>query len=119
MRFSCLAAALVLSVAPTISGAQAVGFAPLTLAEALRLAEAASPTVRSREAQLSAAEGARRESASPLFSNPELSLQHNSNRVRQSPLPDDRYGGTSVGLSQTIEIGGQPLAEISVRFSLR
>jgi len=108
MRFSCLAAALVLSVAPTISGAQAVGFAPLTLAEALRLAEAASPTVRSREAQLSAAEGARRESASPLFSNPELSLQHNSNRVRQSPLPDDRYGGTSVGISQTIEIGGQP-----------
>lgn len=108
MRFPCLAAALVLAVAPTLAGAQAVGPAPLTLAEVLRLAETASPAVLSRQAQLSAAEGARREAASPLFNNPELSLQRNSNRVRQSPLPDDRYGGTSVGLSQTIEIGGQP-----------
>ena len=107
MRFPVFAAALVLAVAPPLAGAQASPPSALTLTEVLRLAETASPAVRLREAQLSAAEGARREAASTLFNNPELSIQRNSNRVRQAQLPDDRYGGYSVGISQPIEIGGQ------------
>lgn len=108
MRLSILAVALALAVAPTLAAAQAEpGSLPLTLAEAMRLAESASPVVRSREAQLAAAEGAQREAARPLFNNPELSLEYNRNRFRQSLLPDERSTGSTVGIAQPIEIGGQ------------
>lgn len=59
MRFPVLALACVLTTAA--SAQRTEDTAALTLAEAMRLAESAHPTVRSREAQLAAAEGARRE----------------------------------------------------------
>lgn len=74
----------------------------LTLAEAVRLAETASKTVRTAEAQLAAVEGERREAASPFFKNPELSIEGSR---RQAPDTDSRE--SSIGLAQPLEIAGQ------------
>ena len=60
--------------------------------------------MRSREAQLAAAEGARSEAASPLFNNPELSVERSR---RRPPAPDARTTEWTAGISQPIEIAGQ------------
>jgi len=73
MRFPILALAFVLAASTIPARAQrTVGAGPLTLAEAMRLAETASHAVRSREAQRAAVEGYRQEAASLLYTNPEL-----------------------------------------------
>lgn len=105
MRFPLLALAFVLAASTVPARAQtAAGVGPLTLAEALRLAETASPVLRTREAQLTAAEGARREAASILFNNPELSVERTR---RRTAGPDGNASGWGVGIAQPIEIGGQ------------
>ncbi|MBK9236758.1 MAG: TolC family protein [Rhodoferax sp.] len=105
MHFPILALAFVLVATTTPTHAQnAASAKPLTVAEAMRLAESANPAVRTRQAQLAAVEGARREAAAPFFNNPELSLQ----RTRRSAEPPDGASADwSAGVSQTIEIGGQ------------
>jgi outer membrane protein, heavy metal efflux system len=105
MRLLHPALACALAASATLAGAQnAPGTAALTLAEAMRLAESAHPTVRIREAQFAAAEGARREAAAPLFNNPELSAERTRRHV---PAADSRANEWSVGIAQPIEIGGQ------------
>jgi len=105
MQFPILALALVLAATTLSARAQTVGATPaLNLAEALRLAETAHPAVRARQAQLAAAEGARREAAAPFFNNPELSLQRTR---RSAEVPDGTSADWSAGVSQAIEIGGQ------------
>lgn len=104
MQFPPLALAFVLiAVAPHL-GAQNAGTATLTLADAMRLAETANPAVRSREAQLAAVEGERREAASPFFNNPELSVEQ---ARRRSISPDGRTREWSAGIAQPLEIAGQ------------
>lgn len=105
MQFPIMALALVLAATTLSAQAQPAGATPaLSLAEALRLAETAHPAVRTRQAQLAAAEGARREAAAPFFNNPELSLQ----RTRRSAEPPDGASADwNAGVSQAIEIGGQ------------
>jgi cobalt-zinc-cadmium efflux system outer membrane protein len=100
MRMPVLALACVLAAWSFTPRAQTP--APLTLPEALRLAESAHPTVRAREAQRAAADGARREAAAPLFNNPELSLEQARRRA-----PDGRANEWSVGIAQPLEIAGQ------------
>ena len=111
MRFPNFAVAQALGLAlaaialPTL--AQVPGSrAPLnlTLAEALRLAEAGHPALLGREAQLAAAEGLRREAASRFFNNPELSTEQT--RRRAAP-PDGSRHEWSIGVAQPIETGGQ------------
>lgn len=77
----------------------------LTLDEAIQIAERASTNVRLREGQLAAAEGLRREAASPFFNNPEVSAEQARRRSNEGgeATSTDR----TVGLSQAIEIGGQ------------
>jgi cobalt-zinc-cadmium efflux system outer membrane protein len=105
MRFPILALAFVLVVLTVPARAQtAAGTGPLTLTEALRLAETASPAVRSRDAQLAAAEGSRREAASLLFNNPELSIERTR---RRATAPDGSAREWGLGIAQPIEIGGQ------------
>jgi cobalt-zinc-cadmium efflux system outer membrane protein len=105
MRFPILALAFVLAASTTHASAQAApGIDPLTLADAMRLAETASPVVRSREARLASVEGYRREAASPLFNNPEFSAERTRRRANAS---DGRANEWSVGIAQPIEIGGQ------------
>jgi cobalt-zinc-cadmium efflux system outer membrane protein len=106
MRFPPFALAWVLAAAASLASAQrAEGTAALTLAEAMRLAETAHPAVRAREAQLTAAEGSRREAESLLFGNPEL----NADRTRRRPEAPEgaRADEWSVGIAQPFEIGGQ------------
>ena len=105
MRFPLLALAFVLAASTVPTSAQtAAGAGPLTLAEALRLAETASPAVRAREAQLAAAEGSRREAESLLFNNPELSVERTR---RRATAPDGSAREWGLGIAQPIEIGGQ------------
>ncbi|MBP7913996.1 MAG: TolC family protein [Vitreoscilla sp.] len=105
MRFPLLALAFVLAASTVPALAQtAAGAGPLTLAEALRLAEAASPALRAREAQLTAAEGSRREAASLLFNNPELSVERTR---RQATAANGSASEWGLGIAQPIEIGGQ------------
>lgn len=105
MRFPLLGLALVLAASTTLASAQsATNVGSLTLTEAMRLAESTHPTVRSREAELVAIEGARREAASPFFNNSELGLE----RARRSGnAPEGRANEWSAGIAQPIEIGGQ------------
>jgi cobalt-zinc-cadmium efflux system outer membrane protein len=104
MRFPLLALAFVLAASTVPTSAQTAGSGPLTLAEALRLAETGSPAVRAREAQLAAAEGSRREAASLLFNNPELSVERTR---RSATAPDGSAREWGLGIAQPIEIGGQ------------
>ncbi len=90
--------------APATPAQTATGAGPLTVAEAMRLAETAHPAVRAREAQLAAAEATRRAAASLLFNNPQLTVE----RARRQPSgPDGRVNEWGAGIAQTIEIGGQ------------
>lgn len=106
MRFPLMALACVLAATTASSTAaqSASGAGLLTLAEAMRLAETAHPSVRAREAQLSAAEGTRREAAALLFNNPGFSVDKNR---RRSEMSAERSTEWSVGIAQPIEIAGQ------------
>ena len=113
MRFPTLAMAAWLSVwlsvwlaatTPPASAQGASSSAPLTLAEAMRLAETTHPSVRAREAQLAAAEGSRREASALYFNNPEFSTERTRRRIE---APDGRRNEWSVGMAQPFETGGQ------------
>jgi cobalt-zinc-cadmium efflux system outer membrane protein len=105
MRFSLLGLALFLAATTTPTFSQGgPNTARLTLVEAMRMAESAHPAVRSRQAQLAAAEGYRNEADALLFNNPELSLQQTR---RQNEMTDSSDTAWSFGVAQTIEIGGQ------------
>lgn len=113
MRFPILALACVLAATTGTAVAQTAASAtsprpptpvPLTLPEALRQAESAHPAVRAREAQLAAAEGARREASSLLAHNPELSTERTR---RRAAGVDGRTTEWGLGISQSFEIGGQ------------
>lgn len=105
MQFPTLVLAFLLAATTASASAQSsAGGGSLSLAEAMRLAETASTAVRSKEAQLAAAEGARLEAASPFFRNPELSVEKTR---RQSAVADSRASEWTAGIAQPIEIGGQ------------
>ena len=105
MRFPLVALALVLAAISITAGAHtAVTPAALTLDEAMRLAEAAHPSVLARQAQLAAAEGTRREAAAWLFNNPELGTEGIRRRANAT---GSSWSEWSVGISQPFETGGQ------------
>lgn len=125
MRLPIVVAACLLAAVPGLADAQAPAgpvapYAPtvtpsgapplsqtLTLAEALRLAELASPAVKLREAQLVAADGAQQQAAALLANNPELSIERSRTQTRLTPPPDERSSGWAIALAQSVEIGGQ------------
>jgi cobalt-zinc-cadmium efflux system outer membrane protein len=98
MRSKTLA---VLATLWVVSGVQAQ---PLSLADAMRRAEAASPAVAARQAQLAAAEGLRREAARPFFNNPALTAD---GARRRAEGVNGRANEWTVGIAQPIELGGQ------------
>ena len=103
MRFPWLVLACVLAT-PVSPTAHAQAAAPLTLAEVVRLAQAANPAVRAREAQLAAAEGTRREARALLFNNPELAAEGTRRRFVS---PDGSAHEWNAGIAQVFETGGQ------------
>lgn len=86
---------------------QSISVQVLTLVDALRLAEEANPTFKSKQAQLTAAEGVRTDAGALLFNNPQITLDRTRRDVPQAGLPIERRSEWSAGLSQTLEIAGQ------------
>jgi cobalt-zinc-cadmium efflux system outer membrane protein len=80
--------------------------APLTLEQAVRIAEDANPALRSARAAMHAAEGELSESRAPLWNNPEVSLEGSRTRVPRA-VPGERYNAWSAGVSQAFETAGQ------------
>jgi cobalt-zinc-cadmium efflux system outer membrane protein len=80
----------------------------LTLGAALQIAETSNATLRARQAEVDAAQGAHSEARSPLFNNPQLSADRTRREVPQSGLaPTERRREWGAGISQTLEIAGQ------------
>lgn len=99
LRLHAAVLAALASLAMANAGAQA-----LTLPEAWRIAEERNPALRSAAAAVHGAEGQLAESRSPLWNNPEASLEGSRTRI---PQAEERYRGWTLGLSQTFEIAGQ------------
>lgn len=104
MRFPFLALACVLAALAFPATAQTADPPELTLDEAMRLAEAAHPSVRLRQAELAAANAARRDAATLLAHNPELSTEGTRRRLNN---PVGRATEWSIGIAQPFETGGQ------------
>lgn len=109
MRFKMLALASVLAAVPLLALAQngVPSATPLTLAQAWLQANETNPTLRAKQAQLAAAQGALDDARAFLYNNPELSAESTRREVPQAPLPTERRREWAAGLSQTIEIAGQ------------
>ncbi|TXH59066.1 MAG: TolC family protein, partial [Burkholderiaceae bacterium] len=119
MRLHALALASLIAACPSWAAAQspapsaasstsATQAAPaLTLDEAWRLAASANPAIRARQAQLSAAEGARTDAAAALYNNPQLTLDNTRRSVPAVGAPTDRRSEWSAGVAQTFEVAGQ------------
>lgn len=90
-----------------VAGASALPLRPLTLDEALALAEAANPTLRLKQAELSAAEGQSADARAWLYNNPQLSVDQTRRSVPSSG-GTERQTEWGAGLSQTFEVAGQP-----------
>lgn len=114
MRYKtlALAAACCLAISPVAAQVQQPATAQaatrtLTLQEALALGETNNPALQAKRAQLAAAEGQATDAAAWLANNPQLSAEH----TRRS-VPDAgsavRRNEWSAGVSQALEIGGQP-----------
>lgn len=90
---------------PELGSAQTL--APMTLRQALTRAALANPSLRAKQAQLDAAEGASTDASALLFNNPQLSLEKTRRLVPQPGSDDERRSEWGVGLSQAFETGGQ------------
>lgn len=112
MRFRALATAAALtwcvSATPLAAVAQTTGTPTLTLNQAWQTAENANPQLKAKVAQLAAAEGARVDAQAWFNSNPQLIVDQTRRDVPQAGLGTDRRSEWSAGLSQTLEIAGQP-----------
>lgn len=102
MQISRITAALLLCGASWLAAAQPAG-TTLTLQQAVRIAQEAHAGVRSRQAQLAAADGERREAAALLFNNPQLSWEEARRRDGGGASVRER----TIGLSQQFEVAGQ------------
>lgn len=87
--------------------AEAVSLTPLTLQEALARAAVASPGLRTRQAQVAAAEGASRDAHALLFNNPQLSGDLTRRQGPQAGIGNERRREWGAGVSQSFETGGQ------------
>ena len=88
--------------------AQTTGTQTLTLDQAWQMAESANPQIRAKLAQLAAAEGLQADAEALFNSNPQLSVAQARRSVAQAGSGTERHSEWSTGLSQTLEIGGQP-----------
>ena len=97
--------------APPAQASATTALRALTLQEALALADAANPALKTKQAQLAAAEGVQTDANALLSSNPQLSLDQTRRAVPQAGLGTETRREWSAGISQTLEIAGQrPIA---------
>lgn len=116
MRLHTLALASLIAACPfgaaaqisaATSAASTPATQPLTLEEAWRLAGSANPSLRSRQAQLAAAEGNRADAGAALYNNPQLTLENTRRSVPSVGAPTERRSEWSAGVAQTFEVAGQ------------
>lgn len=115
MRFATLAVAGAIGLvplpgfgqAPQRTTEQSSQLRALSLQEVFLLAEGASPLVRSKRAQLAAAEGVRTDAGALLFNNPQLSYERARREVPQIGSGASTQPEWRAGLSQTFEVAGQ------------
>jgi cobalt-zinc-cadmium efflux system outer membrane protein len=108
MRFKTLATAAAFVWFVSEALAQTTGTPTLTLDQAWQMAQSANPQIRARLAQVAAAAGAKTDARAWLNGNPQLTVEQTRRSVPQAGLGTDRRSEWSTGLSQTVEIGGQP-----------
>jgi len=87
--------------------AEAVTLRTITLDEAWRAAETASPVLRGAQANAAALDAQIAESRSALWNNPQLSGEFARRRTPQPGLPDQSTQEWALGISQAFETGGQ------------
>lgn len=117
MRIKTLVATSALALAVWPSHAQTVPpppqqqalplVAPLSLAEALRLAEEANPALRSKRAELAAAEGSQRDANAFLYNNPVAGFDGIRRDVPQEGALSELRHEWAATVQQTLEIAGQ------------
>jgi cobalt-zinc-cadmium efflux system outer membrane protein len=111
MRFAvtifCLATATVAHAQTPPAVSDTVTFTSLTLEEAVRSAEAVSPSLQKARAELQALEAEIIESRSPLWNNTQISAEYARRTTPNPGLPDERSRDWALGLSQAFETGGQ------------
>lgn len=103
-RAACTACAVL-----SIVGATAIG-APITLQQALALAEQRNPSLQAARASAAAAEGEWRDARAPLWNNPEVATDIRRRRLQQAGEPDAQRYDAGIALSQKFELGGQQSA---------
>lgn len=81
--------------------------APLTLEQALSLAESANPTLRAAEARIDAARGRLYDTRGLFWNNPQLTGERTRREVPIRNAPTDSRREWLAGVSQTLEIAGQ------------
>lgn len=89
------------------SAAASASLQPLTLPEALALVDSANPALKTKQAQLAAAEGVQTDAEALFSSNPQLSVEQTRRSVPIAGQSADSRREWSAGLSQTVEIAGQ------------
>ena len=87
---------------PAIAAAQTT--APLTLEQALKIAEQNSPALLTAQAEVQALEAQAREAGAWLWNNPELLGGISQHRPREG----DNFREWEVGIAETFELAGQP-----------
>ena len=85
----------------------ASGATPLTLEQAIGLAEQRNPALRSAQAAGAAAEGEWKEVQAPLWNNPQVATETRRRQLFQAGQPDVTRRDSALSFSQTFELGGQ------------
>lgn len=101
-------------VAFAVVFAPAIGAAtPMTLEEAVALAERRNAALAAVRASVAASRGELEDVRAPLWNNPEIVTENRRRSLAQPPGPDVQRYDTGIGLSQRFELGGQQRARRS------
>lgn len=79
----------------------------MTLQEALALVDSTNPALRTKQAQLAAAEGAQTDANALLWNNPQLAADQTRRSLSIPGQPSESWREWTAGVSQTLEIAGQ------------
>ena len=92
----------------TLEGQSRIATAPISLTQALQLAEDSNPGLRVKRAELAASEGARTDANAFLYNNPVLGFDGIHREVPVDGAFAERRREWAATMQQTLEIAGQP-----------
>lgn len=105
VRFRCLGTAVL--IVATSAGPALSADTPLTLKQAMDIAERRSTSIMATCATYASARGELNDTRALLWNNPELALEHRRRELFQAGGLDARRIDNGIGISQTFELGGQ------------